>query len=109
MTAFALLPATPVYLELSGWQLQPATHRVRVNAHYFSNFRSGHSAFPQTMSLAALFLQYLSLTWSNRSVFACASNKGICLLEFTDRRMLETEFRDLCKRLNAVNGTKLSP
>jgi len=35
-------------------------------------------------------------------VFACASNKGICLLEFTDRRMLETEFRDLCKRLNAV-------
>lgn len=35
-------------------------------------------------------------------VFACASNKGICLLEFTDRRMLETEFKDLCKRLNAV-------
>lgn len=35
-------------------------------------------------------------------MFACATEKGICLLEFTDRRMLETEFKDLCKRLNAV-------
>jgi AraC family transcriptional regulator of adaptative response/methylated-DNA-[protein]-cysteine methyltransferase len=35
-------------------------------------------------------------------MFACASSKGICLLEFTDRRMLETEFNDLRKRLDAV-------
>ncbi len=35
-------------------------------------------------------------------VFTCASSKGICLLEFTDRKMLESEFTDLCKRLNAV-------
>ncbi len=35
-------------------------------------------------------------------MFACATDKGICLLEFTDRIMLETEFQDLCKRLNAV-------
>ena len=35
-------------------------------------------------------------------MFACATDKGLCLLEFTDRRMLETEFQDLCKRLNAV-------
>jgi len=35
-------------------------------------------------------------------MFACASNKGLCLLEFTDRRMLETEFKDLRRRLNAV-------
>ena len=35
-------------------------------------------------------------------MFACATKKGICLLEFTDRRMLETEFKDLCKRLDAV-------
>jgi AraC family transcriptional regulator, regulatory protein of adaptative response / methylated-DNA-[protein]-cysteine methyltransferase len=35
-------------------------------------------------------------------MFACASDKGLCLLEFTDRRMLETEFKDLRKRLNAV-------
>ncbi len=35
-------------------------------------------------------------------MFACATAKGVCLLEFTNRRMLETEFVDLKKRLNAV-------
>lgn len=33
-------------------------------------------------------------------MYACSTNQGICLLEFTDRRMLETEFHDLQKRLN---------
>lgn len=28
-------------------------------------------------------------------MFVCATEKGVCLLEFTDRRMLETEFGDL--------------
>jgi AraC family transcriptional regulator, regulatory protein of adaptative response / methylated-DNA-[protein]-cysteine methyltransferase len=35
-------------------------------------------------------------------MFACAAAEGICLLEFTDRRMLESEFLDLQKRLNAI-------
>ena len=35
-------------------------------------------------------------------MFACASSKGICLLDFTDRKILEEEFKDLCKRLDAV-------
>ena len=34
-------------------------------------------------------------------MFICATDKGICLLEFTDRKMLETEFRDLQKLLKA--------
>ncbi|HEY0677094.1 MAG TPA: methylated-DNA--[protein]-cysteine S-methyltransferase [Chitinophagaceae bacterium] len=34
-------------------------------------------------------------------MFAGAVEDGICLLEFTDRRMLETEFRQLRKLLNA--------
>jgi AraC family transcriptional regulator, regulatory protein of adaptative response / methylated-DNA-[protein]-cysteine methyltransferase len=34
-------------------------------------------------------------------MIACANEKGICLLEFTDRKMLESEFKDLAKRLNA--------
>lgn len=34
-------------------------------------------------------------------MFVCATDQGICLLEFTDRRMLETEFSDLQKRLKA--------
>jgi len=35
-------------------------------------------------------------------MFICATDKGICLLEFVDRRMLETEFNDLQKLLNAT-------
>lgn len=34
-------------------------------------------------------------------MFAGATDKGICMLEFTDRKMLETEFRDLQKLLDA--------
>lgn len=35
-------------------------------------------------------------------IFICASDKGICLVEFTDRKMLETEFRDLQKKMDAI-------
>jgi AraC family transcriptional regulator of adaptative response/methylated-DNA-[protein]-cysteine methyltransferase len=35
-------------------------------------------------------------------MYACASEQGVCLLEFTDRRMLETEFGDLQQRLQAT-------
>ncbi|EKO3570249.1 methylated-DNA--[protein]-cysteine S-methyltransferase [Vibrio metschnikovii] len=34
-------------------------------------------------------------------MFICATDDGVCLLEFVDRRMLETEFKDLQKILNA--------
>ncbi len=34
-------------------------------------------------------------------MFICATENGICLLEFVDRRMLETELKDLQKLLNA--------
>ncbi|WP_066835212.1 bifunctional transcriptional activator/DNA repair enzyme AdaA [Rufibacter ruber] len=36
------------------------------------------------------------------TMYACATEEGICLLEFTDRRMLETEFKALSKLLNAT-------
>ncbi|PSL48202.1 AraC family transcriptional regulator of adaptative response/methylated-DNA-[protein]-cysteine methyltransferase [Chitinophaga niastensis] len=35
------------------------------------------------------------------TMFACAVEQGICLLEFTDRKMLETELKALAKQLNA--------
>jgi len=35
-------------------------------------------------------------------MFAGATEKGVCMFEFTNRKMLETEFKDLTKRLNAV-------
>ena len=34
-------------------------------------------------------------------MFVCATARGVCLLEFVDRRMLETEFSDLQRVLNA--------
>ncbi len=34
-------------------------------------------------------------------MFVCANNEGVCLLEFVERRMLETEFRDLQRLLDA--------
>lgn len=36
------------------------------------------------------------------TMFAGATDSGLCLLEFTDRRMLETEFKHLVKRYNAI-------
>lgn len=35
------------------------------------------------------------------TMYACAVDQGICLLEFTDRKMLETELKSLARRLNA--------
>ncbi|SHF91890.1 bifunctional transcriptional activator/DNA repair enzyme AdaA [Dysgonomonas macrotermitis] len=35
------------------------------------------------------------------TMIACATDKGICLLEFSDRKMLETEFKILTKSLKA--------
>lgn len=35
------------------------------------------------------------------TMIACASERGICLLEFSDRKMLETELKDIAKRRNA--------
>ena len=34
-------------------------------------------------------------------MFVCATDTGICLLEFVDRRMLETEFKDLQRLLDS--------
>jgi AraC family transcriptional regulator, regulatory protein of adaptative response / methylated-DNA-[protein]-cysteine methyltransferase len=36
------------------------------------------------------------------TMYACATKNGICLLEFTDRKMLETELIALAKKLNAT-------
>jgi AraC family transcriptional regulator of adaptative response/methylated-DNA-[protein]-cysteine methyltransferase len=36
------------------------------------------------------------------TMYVCGVAEGICLLEFTDRKMLETEFKYLSKTLNAI-------
>jgi AraC family transcriptional regulator of adaptative response/methylated-DNA-[protein]-cysteine methyltransferase len=35
-------------------------------------------------------------------MIACANTDGLCLLEFTDRRILDWEFKDISKRLDDV-------
>lgn len=53
-------------------------------------------------SLDKTIINITRLTTPIGPMFACASPTGVCLLDFTDRRMLETLFADLCKRLNGV-------
>jgi AraC family transcriptional regulator of adaptative response/methylated-DNA-[protein]-cysteine methyltransferase len=36
------------------------------------------------------------------TMFACATDEGICLLEFADRKMLTTAFKTLSRQLNAL-------
>ncbi len=65
------------------------------------SFRSVFEAAPSQPTDKSV-IHITRLTTPIGPMFACATEQGICLLEFTDRRMLETEFQDLKKRLNAV-------
>jgi len=70
-----------------------------------SGFNDGYRTIfgePPTSSDKKEILHITRFTTKVGPMFACASSQGLCLLEFTDRRMLETEFKDLRKRLNAV-------
>jgi AraC family transcriptional regulator, regulatory protein of adaptative response / methylated-DNA-[protein]-cysteine methyltransferase len=50
----------------------------------------------------ATVISIARLTTPIGPMFAGATDDGLCLLEFTDRRMLEREFLDLRRRKNAV-------
>ncbi len=67
---------------------------------------SWHSIFGHSASYKngqhKTIIHITRLTTPLGPMFACATQEGVCLLDFTDRRMLETEFQDLCKRLSAV-------
>ncbi|MFN4314010.1 MAG: bifunctional transcriptional activator/DNA repair enzyme AdaA [Chitinophagaceae bacterium] len=43
------------------------------------------------------------------TMIACATSQGICLLEFSDRKMLETELKSLTKQLNAIIVQGVNP
>ncbi len=65
------------------------------------SFRSIFGEAP-TSSKNRTIIHITRFTTALGPMFACATSKGVCLLEFTNRRMLESEFRDLQKRLNAI-------
>lgn len=70
-----------------------------------SGFNSGfQNVFGQSASKKEqkTIINIIRITTPLGPMFGCATEKGLCLLEFTNRKMLETEFKDLTKRLNAV-------
>ena len=64
-------------------------------------YRSIFGEAPTDMSKKEV-IKLIRFTTPIGPMFAGATDKGLCLLEFTDRRMLETEFKDLQNRLKAV-------
>ncbi len=72
--------------------------------HSLSGFQSAFqqaTRFKPSESHQQNCLSLTRLTTPLGPMFAVASDQGLCLLEFTDRRMLETEFKDLERRLKA--------
>ncbi|MCX2454107.1 methylated-DNA--[protein]-cysteine S-methyltransferase [Pedobacter sp. PLR] len=53
-------------------------------------------------SKAKMVIDFSRIETPLGTMCACAVDEGICLLEFTDRRMLETELKSLSKSLNAT-------
>jgi AraC family transcriptional regulator, regulatory protein of adaptative response / methylated-DNA-[protein]-cysteine methyltransferase len=54
---------------------------------------------PPLMSINQDIILINRLTTPLGPMFICSTNQGICLLEFVDRRMLETKFEQLQKQL----------
>ncbi len=70
-----------------------------------SGFNVGYISIfgkPPTKSKDKSVINIVRFTTPLGPMFACATDSGVCLVEFTNRKMLETEFKDLMKRLNAV-------
>ncbi|MEP2770649.1 MAG: methylated-DNA--[protein]-cysteine S-methyltransferase [Fulvivirga sp.] len=70
-----------------------------------SGFNDGYQSIfgkPPTKTNGQAVINITRFTTPLGPMYGCATEDGICLVEFTDRRMLETEFKDLRKRLNAV-------
>jgi AraC family transcriptional regulator, regulatory protein of adaptative response / methylated-DNA-[protein]-cysteine methyltransferase len=65
------------------------------------SFRTLVGASP-TASKTKLVINISRFTTPLGPMFACATPHAVCLMEFVDRKMLETELNDLKKKLNAV-------
>jgi AraC family transcriptional regulator, regulatory protein of adaptative response / methylated-DNA-[protein]-cysteine methyltransferase len=63
-------------------------------------FRKVFGASP-TLSRDRSILDMTRIETPLGTMIVCANQKGVCLLEFSDRRMLETQFRNLSRLMNA--------
>lgn len=57
---------------------------------------------PPTKSTTENVILISRLTTPLGPMFVCTTENGVCLLEFVDRKMLETEFKDLQKKLKST-------
>ena len=70
-----------------------------------SGFNNGYNSIfakAPTESHDKLVINIERFTTPLGPMFACATAKGLCLLEFTNRKMLENEFKELTNKLNGV-------
>jgi AraC family transcriptional regulator of adaptative response/methylated-DNA-[protein]-cysteine methyltransferase len=85
---------------------ETVTHSAFSNGYSsLSGFNDGYRSIfggPASGSKHKTTINIVRITTPIGPMFACATDEGVCLLEFTDRKMLETEFNDLCRRLDAV-------
>jgi AraC family transcriptional regulator of adaptative response/methylated-DNA-[protein]-cysteine methyltransferase len=65
------------------------------------SFKSVFGVSPKN-SKAQIVIDITRIETPLGTMIAGGTDQGICLLEYTDRRMLETELKDLSKKLNAV-------
>lgn len=75
------------------------------NYDSLSGFNDGYQSIfgkSPTKSMNKTLINIVRFVTPLGPMFACATDKGVCLVEFTNRKMLETEFKDLMKRLDAV-------
>ncbi len=78
---------------------------IDVGYESLSGFNDSFSSLigsPPSKSKDKQIMQMTRLETPLGPMFACATEEGICLLEFVDRRMLETELKLLSKKFKAV-------
>ena len=99
-----MLRLNRAYRDLSGGH-RVATTAFRSGYESLSGFADGFRATFGTSPSASTAASVIHRTRFQTPIgpmVACATDQGVCLCEFTDRRMLETEFADLQRRLRAV-------
>lgn len=88
------------FLQHHGITFQAFQRMQRVNVAP-QELKSGRAATDAAPTQATEVIVIHRFTTTLGPMFVCATERGVCLLEFTDRRMLETEFRDIQRLFNA--------
>ncbi|MCU6161352.1 methylated-DNA--[protein]-cysteine S-methyltransferase [Enterobacter bugandensis] len=88
------------FLQHHGITFQAFQRMQRVNVA-LQELKSGRAATDAAPTQATEVIVIHRFTTTLGPMFVCATERGVCLLEFTGRRMLETEFRDIQRLFNA--------